>query len=87
MWDLLVSWLQLHHDFVTVFGLHLLYEGGGHLLLLLGVIVDTAPVLGPAIIALPGVIRSYHPSFAVSQCHLFRVVGSILSNSTVSSSL
>ena len=56
MFDLLVGWLDLHHDLVLVFGLHLLDEGCGHLLLLLGVVVDAAPVLGPAVIALSATI-------------------------------
>ena len=60
--DLLFSWLELHHNLVFVLGLHLLYEGGGHLLLLLSVVVDAAPVLSPAVITLPDKIKRWHPS-------------------------
>ena len=61
-YDLLFSWLDLNHNLVFVLGLHLLDEGGGHLLLLLSVVVDAAPVLSTTVITLPDKIKSKRPN-------------------------
>jgi len=51
-WPELLCLLHLHHDLVLVLGLHLLDEVECSVLLFLGVIVDTTPVLSPPVIAL-----------------------------------
>ena len=85
--DSLVSRLDLHHNLVLVSGLNLLDEAGGDLSLLLSVVVDAAPVLGPAVVALSERVLTAGWGRSSSGAYLLRVVGSIRSNRTVSSSL